>query len=125
MIRIYKNPTAVILRNPEWGDIDRMNLNAISRYNRTGDLIQRKPSEWPTIFSFEFVFTRLTESVKDDFKSLMVANPGQEFNISRVEDGPTTMWSYDGYIITPIFDIVVVRETCSYDLSFTFQVKNS
>lgn len=122
MIRITGDSDTIDLRNPEFGDVYRIINNSIIRRTRVGEAIYYHDSNWPKIQQLNFNITRLTETEKDDFQNLMEDDAGKEFTIARIE-GATTIWTYDGYIITPLFDIISVRPPCSFDISFDFQVK--
>lgn len=121
MIRIAGTST-IDLRNPEFGDVLKMDHNSIVRHTRTGELKYYRDTLWPRVTSLAFTFVDIKEALMQDFRDLMISDAGLQFTISRRE-GATTMWTYDGFIITPIFDIIRKRPPCSYDFNFEFQVK--
>ena len=123
MIRLTKGVVTVDLRNPDWGDSQEVDLNKITRKTRAGYIRHTRPSAWATIKLFNYTFSRLTEGEKDDLKSFLTTYAAEEITLSRIEAGPVVKWTMDGYIITPVIEIITVREPCSYDASFSFREK--
>ena len=123
MIRLVKSGDIVDLRNPAWGDTQEVNLNKIIRQTRAGWMLHRHPSTWGIVKRFSYKFVTLTEAVKESLKDFLQAHAAEEITLSRIEAGPVTKWTMDGYIITPVIEIITVREPCSYDATFDFQKK--
>lgn len=121
MIELVKGGDIVELRNSQWGDSRSIDLNKIVRHTRSGELRHTHPSGWGTIKVYSYVFTTLKEDIRDSMKTFLSAHAGEEVILRRIETGPITLWTMDGYIITPIIEIITVREPCFYDIAFEFQ----
>lgn len=106
---------SVVLRNPEFGDIQRVNNEAIVQESRGGDLMSVRDSDWLASKTNVYAFTRIIESVITDLKAFLVKSAGLEIDLI---DHHGVLWR--GVIVTPINEIIEVRETCSYDVSFEF-----
>ena len=105
----------VTLRSPEFGDIQRINNEAIVIESRGGDLMSVKDSFWPNSQTNVYRFTRIQESVIEELKAFLIKTAGLEIQLI---DHLDRLWT--GVIATPINEIIEVRETCSYDVSFEF-----
>lgn len=122
MLRIYY-PTGtltgatdlVTLRSPEFGDVQRVNNEAIVLESRGGDLMSVKDTDWPDSQTNVYQFTRIQESVIDELKAFLIKTAGLQIDLI---DHLDQLWR--GVIVTPINEIIEVRETCSYDVSFEF-----
>ena len=123
MIRITGSST-VELRNPVFGDMFRFDTNAEIRRTRVGELKYCRPGSlwtWNTE-TLSLTIVRITQTKMLEFRALMIADAAKEFVLTRLE-WPTTIWSYAGYITTPLLDIIRVRPPCSYDISFDFRAR--
>jgi len=122
MLRIYY-PTGTItgatdlvtLRSPEFGDIQRVNNEALVIESRDGDLMSIKDTDWPDSQTNVYQFIRIQESVIDELKAFLIKTAGLQIDLI---DHLDQLWR--GVIVTPINEIIEVRETCSYDVSFEF-----
>ena len=103
----------VTLPNPEFGNIDRTDTNAIFRTSRHGEALNA--DEWPQVETKVYNIQTMTESVRSEFMSLLLASAGLEVKLT---DHLGT--EYDGFIITPSNEIITTKDHCSYDASFEF-----
>ncbi len=122
MLRIYY-PTGsvtgatdlVTLRSPEFGDIQRVNNEAVVAESRGGNLMSVRDTAWPTSQTNIYQFTRIKEVDIDDLRAFLIKTAGLEIDLIDDKD---QLWR--GVIVIPINEIIEVRETCSYDVSFEF-----
>ena len=110
--------TPIVLRNPDFGDQIRKDPNDIRRLTRGFDVRLLVMSDYPTLTIFIYQFSRIKHDLMETVRAFLIANAGLEITIEdHLND------TYDGYIISPINEIVAVRPDCSYDLGFEFLVK--
>jgi len=105
----------VTLRGPRIGDIQRVNNEALVVESRGGDLMSVKDANWPISKTNVYQFERIQESVIEELKAFLIKTAGLEINLIDHFD---QLWT--GVIVTPVNEIIEVRETCSYDVSFEF-----
>lgn len=98
----------ITLRDPVATDLKKIDLNAISRYTRGGQLKQL--SDWPVTTYYSYEFTLIKESVVNELKLFVLANLGKLVSFGDV----VGYLNMDGIIITTQQDI------CSY--SFTLNI---
>jgi len=120
----------VILRNPDSGDLKRVTLNDIRRMTRSGDLdILADNDHWAQINIYIYKFSGLTniendppdpvtDLLIDQLKVFLIVTAGLEITII---DHNTI--ERDGYILTPINEIISERPLCIYNISFEFLEK--
>ena len=106
---------SVTLRNPEIGDLQRINGEGIVRRTRAGDLKTYRDNNWPQGQVNVYEFTRLTAAQKTSLLSFLEDYAGLEIGI---EDHHGYSWS--GVIISNPNEVVNVRGNCSVDVSFEF-----
>jgi len=105
----------VTLPNPEYGDTHRVDTNAIVRSTRGGETVAFKDGDWPDFETFVYQFKRVHLTVINELKTFLEGNAALEINIvDHLEN------SRNGYILTPTTEIITLRDTCWYDLSFEF-----
>lgn len=106
---------SVVLRNPEIGDLQRINGEGIVRRTRGGDLKVYRDNNWPQGQVNVYEFTRLTSAQKSSLLSFLEDYAGLEIGI---EDHHEQNWT--GIIISNPTEIINVRGNCSIDASFEF-----
>lgn len=109
---------SVVLPNPELGDTRTTEFGSLSRRTALGEFTSFYNDEWPEqeVRRFEFSVLNLTE--RDNFITFLKDHPGEL--ISFDEDGET----YEGIIITPDFEIITERDSCSYRVGFEILIQN-
>ena len=105
----------VDLPNPNLEDIKRFTANSIRRRTPGGVLKVFKDPEWPNIETFVYNIFRLTEAERDDFIELLNNSVGQEITITDHLGAVRT-----GFIVTPVQEILTIRDGCWYDAHFEF-----
>ena len=122
MLRLYYPPGTlsgatdlVTLRGPRFGDVQRVNNEAIVLESRGGDLMSVKDAAWPESQTNVYQFERIQESVIEELKAFLIKTAGLQIDLI---DHMDQLWR--GVIVTPVNEIIEVRETCSYDVSFEF-----
>lgn len=104
--------TSIEIRDPKLGNTETIQSNAIVRENRNGDILGIDDWQHNTILRFDIETMRLSE--KSNFETFLKDTAGREITI--IFQG-----TWLGVIITPIIDIITMRDLCSYDASFEFQ----
>ncbi len=107
----------VTLRNPEFGNIDRIDTNMIERESRHGSSITYKDADWPVIRTKVYNFTTITKTVIDGLKTFLTTSAGLKIKLTD-HNGD----SFTGIIATAENEIVTTKDTCSYDVGFEFMV---
>lgn len=107
----------VDLRNPEYGDTEVYDDKVLVRRTRGDEVKTFRSDDWTTDRRFQYTITTITESVKDSFESFIQNHAGERISLTDHDDN-----QYDGYILNNIFDIITIRDDCSYDISFEFLV---
>lgn len=112
----------IILRNPDFGDNIRVAANDIRRYTRGGVLKTTVDSGWPVLTTHVYAFSIIKNTVADDLidqlRTFLDDNAGLEIRI--IDHLGTTL---DGFITSPINEIVSVRPDCTYSIGFEFMEK--
>jgi len=103
------------LPNPEFEDIRRFSTSGIKRRTPGGILKLFKDSEWPVIETFIYTLYRLTQTQRDTLILLLNASSGLSITITDHLGAVR-----NGFIVTPINEIVTVRDGCWYDVHFEF-----
>ena len=124
---LKRGTTSVVLRNPDTANVERLTLNDIRRFTRGGDACAcMDTAEWIQLRMFVYKFSEITnilhsppvpasDYVIDQLKTFLVVNAGLSIEITdHLGD------VRDGFILTPINEIIAVRPTCSYSVSFEF-----
>ena len=116
----FKLGDNIILRNPDFGDIIRVDNNDIRRFSRGGNIFVYATENWPILYTHIYKFSRIRNlaspnDLVDQVKDFLRNNAGLEITI--IDHYGTT---YTGYITSPINEIIAVRPDCSYDISFEF-----
>jgi len=107
-------PYDITIRNPDFGDIRRVQANDIRRRTANGDLKVYAWSEWASlrIHSYNFSIIKST-----DITALMgFFTESAGIPVVIVNQGS----SYNGVIWTPVEEIIRTRPNCSNSLAFEF-----
>jgi len=108
--------TTVVLPNPKFGDVLRLNTHTLIRTTRGGELKAFRDSDWFENVTTVYSFVDVTTSIRDSFETFLIDYAAKEIAIN---DQLSRTWY--GYIITDVFEIITTRDDgCSYDLSFEF-----
>jgi hypothetical protein len=105
----------VDLPNPQVGDSLKFSNQGIKRVMSGGQLKVFKDIDWPAIETFTYDIFRLTEAEKDDIIELINAGNGQQVTITDHNGAVRT-----GYIVTPVNEVLTMKDTCWYDIHFEF-----
>lgn len=103
------------LPNPNFEDTRRFSTSGIKRRTPGGVLKLFKDSEWPVIETFIYTIYRLTEAQRDTFIALLNASSGLSVVITDHLGAVRP-----GFIVTPINEIITMRDGCWYDIHFEF-----
>lgn len=114
---ISKDSDSVILRSPEKGDTEVYDDKVLINETRGGTYLSFRDSDWSIDNIFQYTFTTLTESTIDALRTFLINHVGTRITL-------TDHYGYvrTGYIVTDVFDIITIRDDCSYDVSFEFLV---
>jgi len=111
------SPTStLVLRNPEFGNNDRQDFLTITRESRHGHPLGYHDANWPTMRTKFFNFHALTLVTINELKAFLLATAGLEIGLVDYNSE-----SFTGYIITNENEIITMKDTCSYDVSFEFK----
>jgi len=99
------------IRNPEYGDIRRLDTNVENRPTVGGEY--KTVDDWPDKQFRVFTFRSLRRAQMVTFRSALQAAAGLQVTISDSND---ELW--DGYIISNPSDIVTIKDDCNYDVDF-------
>ena len=93
----YVSPTTtLVLRNPEFGNLDRLTFNRINRKTRGGTLVVFADPNWPKIQTLQVKFTYLTDQQAADLLAFFQLSLGKEIGLLDYEG---RQWR--GIITTP------------------------
>lgn len=107
--------TAVVLRNPQFGNVDRLSFDRINRETRGGTLIMFALSKWPKQQTMNVTVTALKRSQKDALLDLLNLSVGQDIGLL---DHENRQWR--GIVLTP--DAVVNNDSRGgYTVTFEFE----
>ena len=101
--------------NPNLEDIKRFTSQGVKRRTPGGEVKVFKDSDWPVVETFVYDFRRLTETQRDDLLELLEVSAGLEVSTTDHLAASRT-----GYVVTPVAEIVTVRDDCFYDAHFEF-----
>jgi hypothetical protein len=108
--------TTVVLRNPRFGNINRIVTGVVHHQLLSGDIAPVTNANWPKIETLIFTFEALTVQQKNDLLSFLELSAGLEIDIY---DHENRQWR--GVIISNINDVIEQRRVCSFDASFEFR----
>lgn len=114
----FVSPTlTLVLRNPEFGDRDRLNFNRINRMTRGGTLIVYADPKWPKTQTLVLQVDALSQQQAQDFKAFLIASLGKEIGLL---DWEGRQWK--GIIVTPDARITHVGK---HDRSIAFEFQGT
>ena len=114
-MNLYYDPYSVDLPNPNLEDIRRFSTNGIKRRTPGGVLKLYKSSDWPVIETFIYDIYRLTEAQRDALIQILEVTSGLIISLTDHLGAVRP-----GFIVTPINEIITVRDACWYDVHFEF-----
>lgn len=100
MVTLTYGSLSMTLRNPDFENVDRIEVSRISRKTRGGDLVIYRDPAWPTTRSFDLKFSFLSEIQTRNLLRFLDQSLGQ--NIVLVD------WegrSWTGIITTPLAEV--------------------
>ena len=93
----FVSPTTTLaLRNPQFGNVDRLVFDRINRETRGGTLIMFVDPKWPKQQVMNLTFAALTKTMKDSLLALLNASVGQDIGYL---DHENRQWK--GIVLTP------------------------
>ena len=110
----------IILRSPDFNNIIRIDANDIRRFTRGGTLKTYVSADWAAFIThvYRFSVIRNTTAPNDlinRLKTFLETNAGLEINVTDHLNN-----NMDGFIVTPVNEIIAERPDCSYGVSFDF-----
>lgn len=112
----YVSPTTtLVLRNPQFGDKDRLNFNRINRSTRGGTLIVFADPKWPKTQALAVQVDGLTQAQASDMIAFLRQSLGQEIGLL---DWENRQWR--GVITTPDAQVTHVNKN-DRSVAFEFQ----
>jgi hypothetical protein len=105
----------VVLRNPDLGDVERVETEGVVRRSRAGTLLGVRDNDWPQTQTNAYTFRVIKAAEKNAFISFLQDYAGLEIGIVDHLDQEWT-----GIIATPENEIVTTKDDCSYEFSFEF-----
>lgn len=112
------SPTlTLILKDPDFGDVLRVEHGAIVRATRSDELKSFRDATWQNIETTAYQFVTLTEAKVDELKTFLKTSAGLEVAIATDHLGNT----WHGIIISIVTDIVRRLDTCAYDVTLEFR----
>lgn len=107
--------SSVVLRNPDLGDVERVETEGVVRRSRAGTLLGVRDNDWPQTQTNAYTFRVIKAAEKNAFISFLQDYAGLEIGIVDHLDQEWT-----GIIATPENEIVTTKDDCSYEFSFEF-----
>ena len=115
----FSSPTlTVILRADEFGDVESNDYNTIIRETRGGDLKVKKDQFWPNKITKVFNTQALSTTQASSFETFLNTANGKEIGLLD-----TVGQRWQGYIITPVNDIIEAGRGCNFAIAFQFRGK--
>jgi len=125
--KLTQGATEVLLRSPNYANVQRVTLNDIRRFTRSGTFCAvSDDNHWAHITTHVYKFSDITnilhsppeasvDYIIDQLRDFLIANAGLSIGIED-HNGD----NFVGFIYTPINEIISTRPDCSYDVSFEF-----
>ncbi len=107
--------TTLVLRNPQFGNIDRLSFDRINRETRGGTLIMFVDPKWPKQQVMNVTITALKRSQKDALLAFFNTSIGQDIGYL---DHENRLWR--GIILTPEA-IITNNDRGGYTVTFEFE----
>ncbi len=93
----FVSPTStLVLRNPQFGNVDRLAFDRINRETRGGTLIMFVDPKWPKQQVMNVTFAALTRAMKDSLLTFLAASIGKDIGYL---DHENRQWK--GIVLTP------------------------
>jgi hypothetical protein len=105
----------VVLRNPNFGNVDKFNFMRIKTVTRGGSLLVYANPDWPKERVFSITVDALRQTQVDELRALITASLGKEVGLLNHEN---RYWK--GLITTPDLDITQIGRN-AYSVSFEFE----
>lgn len=110
------SPTeTVILRDPQLGNIQRIQGTGLVHRNRNGEVQAAQIATHNVIYSEIFKFTLQSASIVSDLEAFLLTTAGCEIKIID-HNGDEK----NGYILNNIREIITLRDDCLYDIQLEF-----
>lgn len=107
--------TTLVLRNPQFGNVDRLSFDRINRETRGGTLIMFADLAWPRQQTLNVTVTALTKQQKDNLLGFLALSVGVEIGLL---DHESRQWK--GIIMTP--DATITNnDRGGYTVTFEFE----
>jgi hypothetical protein len=116
--RIDPSGDNIILRSPDFSNVIRIDGNDIRRYTRGGTLKVFVDTNWPAFITHIYKFSVIKKAIIDALRTFLETNAGLEITV--LDHLGNTM---DGYVTSPINEIIAVRPDCTYAVGFEFMEK--
>ena len=110
--------TDVTLRNPEWGNVIRIDNNDIRRTTRNRDFKYFADADWAELVIYQYKFSVIQRATIYNGLQLRVAL--QRCSGAHISWKDHLDVTRTGFLISPINEIIAVRPNCSYDVSLDF-----
>lgn len=110
--------TSVVLKIPELGDSDKIDVRRVQEQTRGGDLIIFRDPIWSITETLKFKFVNLTRNRSQDLLAFFRDTIGLSVQLT---DHQGVLWN--GIITTPEADVICINDNnCgSYEVEFEFQ----
>ena len=106
----------VTISSPVIGDSKQVDSRVIIRKSRGGTQLGYKDVDWPISKLYSYNFKALTETKYDELKDFLKAYAGQKIMVTDHDQ-----IEKEGWIITSSITFEVERDTCIYNVGFTFK----
>jgi hypothetical protein len=93
---LYDGTTTITLRNPVFGNTERMHVNRVANRLRGGEVKTMRDSIWPRNRIFTVTFNEITRTVAQNFLDFLQTNLGLEITITDHEGR-----AWDATILNP------------------------
>ncbi len=117
MFTLKYQATSMVLPNPTFGNIYRIDTQRVLRNSRRGGLLEFQESTWPKIGIQVYQFIDLDKVKTTNLIDFYISSAGQSVTIDTDHLGQ--IWN--GFIISQPVDIVTQHDDCSYDINLEFQ----
>ena len=118
MFTLFYPSGFLTIRNPELGDVRRLDTNVSNRATIGGEF--KTVDEWPNKQYRAFSIRALTKAQTTAFRTALEDSAGLEVQISDYND---EIW--EGYIVSNPNDLVTIRDDCHYDIAFEMMCEYS
>lgn len=105
------------LRNPQFGNQNKVDTNAVVRRTRTGQLISFRASTWPTMEAFKYKFVGLSKATRDSLVSFLAQTSGKLIGIMDHENR-----SWTGVVVNAQVPTMQAGPGCQYEAELEIRV---